>query len=77
MKALKLFFLTLATVGLLFAQTSVAKADPLGLFFMVAGIGGWAAVTYEECKEQGIDAEDCAKKTWAERQPLDYSEMND
>lgn len=55
--------------GMLFAfQPRQAHADPLFLFFATAITGGWAAATYEECKADGLDAEDCAKRTWDERE---------
>lgn len=74
----KLFLLPLMALCLL-ASTLAPKqahADPLFLFAFTALTGGWAAVTYEECKEDGLDAEDCAKRTWQEREPLDYSKLN-
>jgi hypothetical protein len=59
-------------------QPRQAEASPLlGLFALTALTGGWAAVTYEECLADALDAEDCVKRTWLEREPLDYSKLND
>lgn len=57
------------------SQPRTAEAMPFWFLLGVPTVG-WAALTYEECKEQGIDAEECAKKTWREREPLDYSKLN-
>lgn len=65
----KKLFLCLACVGLILASTpKPAQADPLFWFLFTAMTGGWAAVTYEECKAEGVDLKDCAKKTWDERE---------
>jgi hypothetical protein len=74
----KKLMLSFLCVGMLFAFTpKQAQAEPFALFaFTVIG-GGWVALTYEDCKVNGVGLEDCAKNTWRNRKPLDYSKMND
>ena len=53
-----------------------AHAAPPVWFLLGVPTVGWAAVTYEECKEDGLDAKECAKRTWDERDPVDYDRLN-
>lgn len=57
-------------VGMLVAfQPRQAEAHPLlGVFALTALTGGWTAFTYEECLADALDAEECAKRTWVERE---------
>lgn len=63
-------------VGLLFVAQPAQAGVPFFWFAATAITGGAVAVTYEECKAEGLDAKECASKTWAERKPVDYSKMN-
>ena len=64
--------------GMIFAFTPrQAEAHPALMFASTAIVGGWSALTYEQCKEDGVDAKECVKSTWRDRQPLDYSKLND
>lgn len=68
--------LLLLPLALCLFVAPAAQASPFVFFAMTALTGGWAATTYEDCKEDGLDAEDCAKRIWKERKPLDYSKLN-
>lgn len=61
------FMFLLGLMVVLAQPTGVKAAPPAFLFVFTTMTGGWAAVTYEDCKANGIDAEDCAKKVWKER----------
>lgn len=63
---MKKLLLTLAVIAGLVAPRA-AEASPAFLFIATAGVGAFVATEYEACKADGIDAEDCAKKLWAER----------
>lgn len=64
----KFAFMLLMGLMVVLAQPLGAKAAPPAFLFVATAMtGGWAAVTYEDCKANGIDAEDCAKKVWKER----------
>ncbi len=56
-------------IGLMFAfqPREAHAAPPAFLFAFTVLTGGWVAGTFEECKEDGLDAEACAKRTWRER----------
>jgi len=75
-KKMVLGFLCFGAIFALQPRESHAM-PPLAMFVGTAITGGWGAATYEECKADGLDAEDCAKRTWAEREPLDYSKLNE
>lgn len=76
MKKFLLMPLTLCLLASSVVAPKPAHADPFFAFIFTAITGGWTAATYEECKEDGLDAEDCAKRTWKEREALDYSKLN-
>lgn len=73
----QMFLCLLAACFILVSQPRSAEAAPLFLFAFTAIAGGAAAVTYEECREEGIDLKECASKAWREREPLNYSNLND
>lgn len=63
----KLLILPLIALCFLTMSIKPAEASPAALFVFTGLIGGWTAVTYEDCKSEGIGAKNCAKKTWRER----------
>ena len=69
MKKILLFLLTFCVVAAY--QPKEAKAEPIFAFAVSVLVGGWAAYTYEGCKEDGQDLKECASKVWRERQFAD------
>lgn len=60
--------LSLIIICLLITSLSKpAEASPAFLFIATVITGGWATVTLEQCKDEGLNAKDCAKKVWTER----------
>lgn len=81
MKYITRLMLMTAIISLtVFTPFKSAEAAPTPLFVFTVLIGGWSAATYEECKTEGIDVKECAKKTWRERKDVPitqelYTEM--
>lgn len=48
-----------------------------GLFVMTAITLFWGGSEYEACKEINLDPGQCVEKVWSEKEPLDYSKLND